>query len=139
MAKHKSKGGRGFNRNLSEAFLLKYQQQDDVIQTETGLLYRIIQGSDGQRPEGKSAVKVHQRILLADNSLVDDTYKSGMPESFSLDEAIDGLSEGLQLMTTGARYEFVIPPELAWGRKGNGGSVGPNAVMICDMKLLAFE
>jgi FKBP-type peptidyl-prolyl cis-trans isomerase FkpA len=51
-------------------------------------------------------------------------------------EAIPGIREGLQLMQEGARFEFVVPPELAWGKKGVGNKIGPNAVLIFDIRLL---
>lgn len=136
--KNLSKGSSGQNRNLSASFIGKYQSRSDVNMTDTGLMYRIISNSDGQAPGFEHSVKVHQRILLADGTVVDDTYKSGIVEAFRIDEAIDGLQQGLQLMPTGARYEFVIPAQLAWGKKGNGGKIGPNAVMIVDVRLLAF-
>lgn len=137
--KAQSKGSTGRNKNLTEDFLYKYRQKEGVFETESGLLYRIVSGSDGEVPDMDCEVKVHHRILLADGSVVDDTYKSGLPDTFTMEEAIEGLQEGIQLMPTGARYEFVIPPELGWGKKGNGGMVGPNAVMIMDIRLLSFS
>ena len=52
---------------------------------------------------------INQRIMLADGSVIADSYKAGMPEVFTLDEAIEGLREGILLMSVGSRYEFVIP------------------------------
>tara|TARA_Y100000310_G_C20555410_1_gene750257 strand:+ start:286 stop:534 length:249 start_codon:yes stop_codon:yes gene_type:complete len=82
---------------------------------------------------------VHQRIKLGDGSVIDDTYKKGLPEEYAVSEAIEGLQEGFQLMNVGARYEFVIPPELAWGKRGNSGTIGPNAVMIVDARIVGIE
>lgn len=143
MAKHKqkkqSKGSAGQNRNLTQSFLERYGQKEGVIETASGLMYRIIEDTANPSPDLTHVVKVHQRILLADGSVVDDTYKKGPPENFHLSEAIEGLKEGLSLMPQGARYEFVIPPDLAWGKKGNGGKIGPNAVMIVDVRLIDFD
>lgn len=132
----KAKGSTGHNRNLTADFIARYLRQDDVRVTPSGLMYRIIDDVQGERPASDHIVKVHQRILLADGSVVDDTYKKGPPESFMLSEAIEGLREALLLMPVGARYEFVIPPELGWGKKGNGGKIGPHAVMIVDVRLI---
>ncbi|QJR81263.1 peptidylprolyl isomerase [Alteromonas pelagimontana] len=134
-----AKGSAGQNRNLTADFLVKYQNKEDVHGTESGLLFRIIDNSAGESPSLNHVVKVHQRILLADGTVIDDTYRKGLPEEFPLKEAIDGLKEGLQLMPAGARYEFVIPPELAWDKKGNGGKIGPNVLMVVDIRLLSFE
>ena len=53
-------------------------------------------------------------------------------------KALLGICRGFQLMNVGARYEFVIPPELAWGKRGNSSSIGPNAVMIVDARLISI-
>ncbi|MDC8829685.1 FKBP-type peptidyl-prolyl cis-trans isomerase [Alteromonas gilva] len=140
MAKRKqSKGSRGSNKNLSEEVIAKFQQRADVTATASGLLYRVIEQADGVVPGMQDNVKVHQRIKLGDGSVIDDTYKKGLPEEYAVSEAIEGLQEGFQLMNTGARFEFVIPPELAWGKRGNSGAIGPNAVMIVDVRLVAVE
>ena len=103
------------------------------------MCYRVLDPSVGDSPTLFDRVSVHQRILLVDGSVIADTYKTGLKEKFSLAEAIEGLQEGLQLMSLGARYEFVIPAELAWGKKGNGGKIGANALMIMDVRLLAID
>lgn len=140
MAKRKqSKGSRGSNKNLTEEVLTKFQQRQDVTVLPSGLLYRIIEDADGAQPLMQDRVKVHQRIKLGDASVIDDTYKKGLPEEYAVSEAIEGLQEGFQLMNVGARYEFVIPPELAWGKRGNSGSIGPNAVMIVDARIVGIE
>ncbi|NVK54288.1 MAG: FKBP-type peptidyl-prolyl cis-trans isomerase [Alteromonadaceae bacterium] len=141
MAKRKqSKGSRGSNKNLTEEIISKFQQRADVTATASGLLYRIIeQAEGGEVPGMHNSVKVHQRIKLGDGSVIDDTYKKGLPEEYAVSEAIEGLQEGFQLMGVGSRYEFVIPPELAWGKRGNSGAIGPNAVMIVDVRLVSFE
>ncbi|MGQ8366888.1 FKBP-type peptidyl-prolyl cis-trans isomerase [Glaciecola sp. 1036] len=141
MAKQKklAKGSAGKNRNLTEAFLQRYPQKDGVQVLESGLMFRIIEDADGICPSMQDCIKVHQRILLADGSVIDDTYKKGPPESFFVREAIEGLQLAFQIMPVGARYEFVIPPDLAWGKKGNGGKIGPNAVMIVDVRLIEIE
>ncbi|GAC16491.1 FKBP-type peptidyl-prolyl cis-trans isomerase [Aliiglaciecola lipolytica] len=137
--KKTAKGSTGHNKNLTADFINKYQGRADVSATGSGLLYTIIDMSDGQKPQIPNIVRVNQRILLADGSVIDDTYKTGIPEEFSLEEAIEGLREGIQLMPVGSRFEFVIPPELAWGKKGNRSKIGPNTVMIVDVRLISFE
>lgn len=142
MAKGKKKsvkGSAGMNRNQSAAFLAQYETKPDVHHTGSGLMYRVIAEGEGRRPGPDDVVRLHQRIQLPDTTVVDDTYKKGLAESFAVSEAVEGLQEALQMMPVGGRYEFVVPPELAWGKKGNGGKVGPNAVMIMDIRLLEIE
>jgi len=134
--KNLNKGSAGQNRKNGEGFLHKYAQKASVQATGSGLLYRMIEPGDGDSPGENDTVVVNQRILNTDGSLIADTYKTGMPDRFSMKEAIPGLREGLRLMSTGARYEFVVPPELAWGKRGAGNIIGPNAVLVFDVRLV---
>jgi len=134
-----NKGSKGQNRKGSEAFLDKYANKADVLHSESGLLYKIIDAGQGPSPQLLSEVVVHQRILNFDGSVIADTYKTGIADRFSVKEAIAGLQEGLMLMHLGARYEFVVPPELAWGKRGVGNKIGPNAVLQFDVRLLEIE
>ena len=134
--KKSGKGSAGQNRKSSEDFLIKYQQKEDVMITHSGLMYRVIEAVEGCHPTIDDSVEVHQRILLTDGKVIADTYKTNSSEKFSVEEAIDGLTEGLQVMTLGSRYEFVIPADLAWGKKGNRSSIGPNAVLIINIRLV---
>jgi FKBP-type peptidyl-prolyl cis-trans isomerase FkpA len=131
-----NKGSKGQNRKGSEAFVAKYANKPDVVQHDSGLMYRILEQILGPSPTMQNEVVVNQRILNFDGSVIADTYKSGFTDRFTLQEAIPGLQEGLQLMTLGSRYEFVIPPDLAWGKRGVGNKIGPNALMIFDVRLL---
>jgi len=134
--KKSGKGSAGQNRKSSEDFLIKYQQKADVKITDSGLMYRVIEGIEGRQATIDDSVEVHQRILLTDGKVIADTYKTNSSEKFSVEEAIDGLTEGLQIMPLSSRYEFVIPADLAWGKKGNRSSIGPNAVLIIDIRLV---
>ena len=134
--KKSGKGSAGQNRKSSEDFLIKYQQKTDVIITDSGLMYRVIEVLGDRHPTIDDSVEVHQRILLTDGKVIADTYKTSSSEKFSVEEAIDGLTEGLQMMALGSRYEFVIPADLAWGKKGNRSSIEPNAVLIIDIRLV---
>ncbi|WP_326498594.1 FKBP-type peptidyl-prolyl cis-trans isomerase [Catenovulum adriaticum] len=136
----KSKGSAGLNKKNSEAFLTKFSQHPDSITTESGLMYKIIEQAEQKTyPQLSDTVVINQRILLADGSVIADSYKAGLPETFALNEAIEGLREGILLMPIGARYEFVIPAELAWGKKGNRGKIGPNALLHFDVRLIRVE
>jgi FKBP-type peptidyl-prolyl cis-trans isomerase len=134
--KRSGKGSAGQNRKNSEDFLHKYQQKSDVIITDSGLMYRAIEEITNTQPTINDSVEVHQRILLTDGKVIADTYKTNSSEKFSVEEAINGLTEGLQYMGLGSRFEFVIPADLAWGKKGNRSSIGPNAVLVIDIRLI---
>lgn len=132
----KSKGSSGLNRKNSESFIAKFSTHPDTQLCDSGLMYKVIDEVSGERVTDLDTVVINQRIMLADGSVIADSYKAGMPEVFALAEAIEGLREGILLMSVGSRYEFVIPAELAWGRKGNGGKIGANAVLHFDVRLI---
>ncbi|WP_045855581.1 FKBP-type peptidyl-prolyl cis-trans isomerase [Teredinibacter purpureus] len=134
-----NKGSAGQNRKLGEAYLEKYSLRAEAMITESGLLYSVIEEGDGSRPTESDTVVVNQRVLSADGGVIADTYKTGMPDKFLMSEAIPGLREGLMLMEPGARYELVVPPELAWGKRGASNKIGPNAVLIFDVRLLEVK
>ncbi len=134
--KRKTKGSQGFNRKNTADFLSKNATRPDVIITESGLQYLLIDGCDGEKPGLNDSVQVHQRISLVDGTIIDDTYKTSDPAVFSMEEAIAGYREGLLLMSVGSRYRFFIHPDLAWGKRGAGRKIGPNAVLIIDARLI---
>lgn len=131
-----NKGSSGQNRKASHNYLEKYAQKGGVVETDTGLLYRVLEAGDGIVPVIDDTVRVNQRISLVDGKVIADTYKTGEPDKFTMKEAIPGIREGLQLMEVGARFEFVVPADLAWGKKGVGNKIGPNAVLIFDIRLI---
>ena len=136
--KKKGKGGQGQNRKASEGFLTKNRVKDGVIETTSGLQYKITDKGEGNSPDERSIITVHQRITLIDGTIIRDTYKEIEPEQFDLTEGIDGLKEGIPLMSKGARYKFWVPSELAWGKRGAGDKIGPNAILVFDIKLIDF-
>jgi len=137
--KQLNKGSSGQNRKASDNYLEKYRQKPDVLETDSGLLYRVIEPGEGISPSMGDKVVVNQRILLVNGKVIADTYQEGTPDTFLMKEAIPGIQEGMQLMQKGARYEFVVPPELAWGKKGVGNKIGPNAVLVFDLRLVEVE
>jgi FKBP-type peptidyl-prolyl cis-trans isomerase len=134
--KGKGKGSSGYNRKNSDDFLEKNRNKPGVQHTESGLQYMVIDQQDGDKPTEEDRVLVHQRITLIDGSVIDDTYKKNEPVEFSMAEAIPGYREGLRMMSLGSRYRFFIPSDLAWGKRGAGDKIGPNAVLIIDARLI---
>jgi len=131
----RGRGGAGQNRAESEAFLKNNGSKPDVIETPSGLQYTIKEPGTGKSPDEWSTVEVNQRILLVDGTVLKDTYHGTETDTFTMEEAIDGLKEGLPLMKEGGKFRFVVPPDLAWGKRGAGDKIGPYAALIFDIRL----
>ncbi len=133
--KKRGRGGAGQNRSETEAFLKKNRQKPDVIETASGLQYAICEQGEGRSPDEWSMVEINQRILLVDGTVIKDTYHGVETDVFKMEEAIEGLKEGLLLMKEGGKFRFVVPPDLAWGKRGAGRRIGPYATLIFDVRL----
>ncbi|MEM1080909.1 MAG: FKBP-type peptidyl-prolyl cis-trans isomerase [Pseudomonadota bacterium] len=121
------------------AFLAENAQKEGVQVTESGLQYRVIEAGDGARPAATDRVTVHYRGTLINGVEFDSSYSRGEPATFALNQVIPGWTEGLQLMTTGSRYEFFIPSELAYGEQGRPGPIGPNSALIFEVELIEVQ
>ncbi|MFC7337932.1 FKBP-type peptidyl-prolyl cis-trans isomerase [Haloferula chungangensis] len=145
MRRHKEKGGSPNkkrksgtardSRAESEEFLKKNRSKADVIETASGLQYSIVDPGEGASPTEWSTVEVNQRILLVDGTVIKDTFRTPDRDRFTMEEAIPGLKEGLPMMKEGGRFRFVVPPDLAWGKRGAGNKIGPNAALVFDIRL----
>jgi len=134
--KSRNKGSVGNNRKLGEDFLIQNRKKEDVIETNSGLQYAVLEAKKGLTPGENDTILMHQRALLLDGKILEDTYRSNKLAEVNMSELIEGLQEGLQMMTVGSRYRFWVPPELAWGRKGTGNKIPPNAVLSFDIRLI---
>jgi FKBP-type peptidyl-prolyl cis-trans isomerase len=109
----------------------------DASKTASGLASKVLQAGKGeQKPSAEDTVTVHYSGWTTDGKLFDSSVKRGQPTSFPLNGVIKGWTEGLQLMTVGSKYKFVLPSELAYGERGAGGDIGPNAVLTFEVELL---
>jgi FKBP-type peptidyl-prolyl cis-trans isomerase FklB len=124
------------NKADGEAFLAANKAKDGVKVTASGLQYRVIKEGEGTAPGAESQVKVNYKGTLVDGTEFDSSYKRGEPATFQVGRVIPGWVEGLQLMKPGSTYEFVIPSGLAYGERGAGPVIGPDAVLVFEVELL---
>jgi len=136
--RNRSRGSVGNNRKTGEDFLEKNRKKSGVNETKSGLQYVIIEEGEGEKPDSKSNITVHQRCQLVNGTLIEDTYKKNEPSEVKMEELIEGYQEGVMLMNKGAKYKFFIPAELCWGKQGSGTKIPPNSVLIFDVKLIDF-
>ncbi len=124
---------------VGNKFLEENKKKKGVVTTESGLQYLILKQGDGPNPERTDKVKVHYRGTTIDGVEFDSSYKRGKPASFPVTGVIKGWIEALLLMNVGSKYKLFIPSELAYGQRGAGPSIGPNAVLIFEVELLGIE
>ncbi len=124
---------------VGNKFLEENGKKKGVVTTESGLQYLILEQGDGPNPERTDKVKVHYRGTTIDGAEFDSSYKRGKPASFPVNGVIKGWTEALLLMNVGSKYKLFIPSELAYGQRGAGPSIGPNAVLIFEVELLGIE
>jgi FKBP-type peptidyl-prolyl cis-trans isomerase FkpA len=127
------------NRKDGEAFLAENKKKEGVVTTESGLQYVVLNEGEGPKPKATDRVKVHYRGTLIDGTEFDSSYKRDKPATFSLKGVVAGWTEALQLMKVGSKYRLFIPSELAYGHRGRGPTIGPNAVLIFELELLEIE
>ena len=122
-----------------EAFLVANALREEVKTTASGLQYEVLEAGEGPKPTATSTVKVHYEGTLIDGTVFDSSYERGEPIEFPLNGVIKGWTEGLQLMSKGAKYKLYIPYELAYGERGAGASIPPYAALIFTVELLDFH
>jgi FKBP-type peptidyl-prolyl cis-trans isomerase FkpA len=115
-----------------EAFLAENAAKPGIVKTASGLQYQVISEGSGQKPTASDKVTVNYSGSLITGAVFDE----GKGISFPLNAVIPGWTEGLQLMSEGARYRFFIPSALAYGERGAGRVIPPNAALIFDVDLL---
>jgi FKBP-type peptidyl-prolyl cis-trans isomerase FklB len=123
------------NQVKSEEFLAANRSKNGIVALPSGIQYRIIEEGDGARPTMESTVKVHYRGSKVNGLEFDSSFARGVPEQFTVNSVLKGWQEVLPLMKTGSTWQVFVPPELAFGPRGNP-PVGPNEALIFDLKLV---
>jgi len=126
------------NKKQGEAFLAANKAQPGVVTLPSGLQYKILKEGTGPKPAASDSVVCNYRGVLLDNTEFDSSYKRGQPATFQVGQVIRGWTEALQLMPVGSKWELFIPPELAYGERGAGENIGPNATLIFEVELLSI-
>lgn len=129
-------------KSLAEGqkFLADNKAKSGVKTTASGLQYEVLTEGKGKKPTAKSTVTVNYKGTLTDGTEFDSSYKRNQPAQFPVGGVIPGWTEGLQLMSEGSKYRFVIPSNLAYGERGEGSGVIPgNAVLVFEVELLKVD
>jgi FKBP-type peptidyl-prolyl cis-trans isomerase len=131
-------GARKAQKNLEEgnAFLEKNKARAGVTTTESGLQYEILTAGTGPKPVATDQVRVHYHGTLLDGKVFDSSVNRGEPVVFGVGQVIPGWTEALQLMPVGSKWKIYLPSNIAYGERGAGGDIGPNAALIFEVELL---
>jgi len=112
-------------------------KEKGAIVTPSGLVYRALREGSGASPSAADTVKVHYRGTLADGTEFDSSYKRNAPAQFPLGGVIPCWTEGVQRMKVGGKAQLVCPAAIAYGARGAGGLIPPNATLKFEIELLA--
>ncbi len=127
------------NKKEGEAFLEENKKKEGVQTLPSGLQYKVIKPGTGKKPKSTDTVTTHYRGTLIDGTEFDSSYKRGAPVTFPVDGVIPGWTEALQLMQEGAKWQLFLPPNLAYGERGAGHDIGPNATLIFEVELISVQ
>ncbi|WP_339669969.1 FKBP-type peptidyl-prolyl cis-trans isomerase [Dasania marina] len=127
------------NLQLGKDFLSTNGQAEEVVTTDSGLQYVLLQaGSGTTHPTASDRVKVHYHGTMINGVVFDSSVERGQAIEFGLNQVIKGWTEGLQTMVVGEKKRFFIPSDLAYGNRG-AGQIPPGSTLIFEVELLAIN
>lgn len=115
------------------------QAQAPAVTTGSGLVYESLKDGNGESPKATDTVKVHYRGTFPDGKEFDSSYKRGEPTEFPLNRVIPCWTEGVQRMKPGGKAKLTCPPTIAYGARGAGGVIPPNATLNFEIELLSVR
>jgi len=127
------------NKADGEKFLAENGKKEGVKTLPSGLQYREIAPGNGKSPKAADTVTTHYKGTLIDGTEFDSSYKRGQPATFKVSGVIPGWTEALQLMKEGAKWQLFVPSNLAYGERGAGRDIGPNATLIFEVELVSVK
>ena len=127
------------NKKEGETFLAANKGKEGVVALPSGLQYKILTAGKGPKPTASDSVVCNYRGTLIDGKEFDSSYKRGQPATFPVSGVIKGWTEALQLMPVGSKWQLFIPSDLAYGERGSGADIAPNATLIFEVELLSIE
>ena len=128
-------------KNVEEGkkFLAENQKKEGIKTLPSGLQYKVIAEGSGKTPQATDTVTVNYKGTLIDGTEFDSSYKRSRPATFKVNGVIKGWTEALELMKEGSKWQLFIPPQLAYGERGAGRDIGPNATLIFEVELIAIK
>jgi len=122
-----------------DAVLAAAAKEPGATQTASGLVYRVLKDGTGASPKATDLVKVHYRGTFPDGREFDSSYKRNEPTEFPLNQVIPCWTEGVQRMKVGGKAKLTCPSAIAYGARGAGNVIPPNATLLFEVELLAIN
>jgi FKBP-type peptidyl-prolyl cis-trans isomerase FklB len=126
------------NKKEGDAFLAANKTKEGVVTLPSGLQYKVLVAGTGPKPTATDSVVCNYKGTLLDNTEFDSSYKRGQPATFPVTGVIKGWTEALQLMPVGSKWQLFIPPDLAYGERGQS-TIGPNATLVFEVELVSIQ
>jgi FKBP-type peptidyl-prolyl cis-trans isomerase FklB len=126
------------NKKEGDAFLAANKTKEGVVTLPSGLQYKVLVAGTGPKPSATDSVVCNYKGTLLDNTEFDSSYKRGQPATFPVSGVIKGWTEALQLMPVGSKWQLFIPPDLAYGERGQS-TIGPNATLVFEVELVSIQ
>jgi FKBP-type peptidyl-prolyl cis-trans isomerase len=127
------------NEEAGKKYREEFKKKAGVKETKSGILYRVIKPGTGKQPTVADTVTTHYVGKLIDGKEFDSSVKRGQPATFPLNGVIPGWQEIVPMMKEGGKWEVVIPPAMAYGARGAGKVIGPNATLSFELELIKVE
>ena len=127
------------NQKAGAAFLAENKTKEGVVTLPSGLQYKVLTAGTGPKPAATDTVVCQYKGTLLDGTEFDSSYKRGQPATFAVGRVIKGWTEALQLMPVGSKWQLFIPAELAYGERGAGNVIPPNATLVFEVELVSIQ
>ncbi len=127
------------NKKAGEAFLTENKTKEGVVTLPSGLQYKILKAGEGKKPTDSDIVEVNYRGTFIDGTEFDSSYGRKQPATFKVSGVIPGWKEALKLMSVGSKWQIFVPSQLAYGERGAGSKIGPNATLIFEIELISIK
>ena len=127
------------NKTEGAAFLAANKAKEGVVALPSGLQYKILSEGTGPKPTAADTVVCNYKGTLINGTEFDSSSKHGGPATFPVGGVIKGWTEALQLMPVGSKWQLFIPSTLAYGERGTGGDIGPDATLIFEVELVSIQ
>jgi len=127
------------NKTEGATFLAANKAKEGVVALPSGLQYKILTAGTGPKPTAADTVVCNYKGTLINGTEFDSSSKHGGPATFPVGGVIKGWTEALQLMPVGSKWQLFIPSGLAYGERGTGGDIGPDATLIFEVELVSIQ